>query len=136
MRKGHFIFETVLAIITAIFGLVALVSSMNSATPSDSVYLGALWLLVLGIAQVIHSFIMGGLFWRHLHIRKYLFIYWALSALDLIALYVNDETSNNSNLEALTILVFPLCLTAYLWFISYRVWKTVSSPMAKSLRLD
>lgn len=129
MHRGHYIFETVLISITLFCGLCSMLST-------EMIMFGYLWLFVLGVLQVAHSFVLGVLYWQNTDARKNIIIYWVLAAADLTVLLIDNKTSHNGVLQAATILVFPMCLAAYLWLITFLYKRAAFHPVAKSLRID
>lgn len=112
MKRSNYIFESVLIAITALLGLIAFFST-------DAILLGALWLIVLGALQVFHSIILAVNYWLNEGVRKSIIIYWCGVALNFILLFIGNETITSNNIEMVTLLVFPLMLAIYLWYISY-----------------
>jgi len=115
MKKGHFIFESILLGITAVIGFIALVSS-------DWVLIFAAWLIPLGALQVIHSIFIAANYWTYKRVPDCLTIYWILSALDLLLLYFGLTV-----LE-LTVFAFALLLAVYLLGITYYFKQGAEQP--------
>lgn len=112
MRTKHLIAESILILITLILG-----SGMAISGEWGLGFL--LWLQVLGISQVVHSFIIGALYWKHEMIRNWIIFYWIGVAFDFILMYINDTSIHDHAIAWFTLPVFPLILALYLWFITY-----------------
>ena len=112
MKRSNYIFESVLIIITAVLGFAALFSL-------DATILGALWLIVLGTLQVVHSLILGASYWSNENIKKSIIIYWCGVALNFSIMLIGNVFTRSDNVEIATILIFPLVLALYLWYITY-----------------
>ncbi len=112
MKRSNFVFESVLIGITAALGF-------NSLLSSDAIFLGALWLIVLGVLQVVHSLILGAFYWYDQRIQKSIIIYWCGVALNFSIMYIGKETATSGNVEIITIIIFPLMLALYLWYITF-----------------
>ena len=112
MKRSNYIFESVLIAITALLGFVTLFTF-------DAIILGGLWLFVLGALQVVHSLIVGINYWSNEGIQKSIIIYWCGVVLNFIIMLIGNETTLYNNMEIVTILVFPLMLAVYLWWITY-----------------
>ena len=112
MKRSNYIFESVLIAITAVLGFAALFSF-------DAVILGALWLIVLGTLQVVHSLILGASYWSNEAIQKSIIIYWCGVALNFSIMLIGNAITDSNNVEIATILIFPLVLALYLWYITY-----------------
>lgn len=112
MKRSNYIFESVLIAITALLGLIAFFST-------DAVFLGALWLIVLGVLQVVHSMIVGINYWSTEGIQKSIIIYWCGVVLNFMIMLIGNKTTLYNNAEMITILIFPLILAVYLWWIMY-----------------
>ena len=112
MKRSNYIFESVLIAITALLGLIAFFST-------DAIFLGALWLIVLGVLQVVHSMIVGINYWSAEGIQKSIIIYWGGVVLNFMIMLIGNKTTLYNNAEMITILIFPLMLAVYLWWIMY-----------------
>ena len=112
MKRSNYIFESVLIAITALLGFIAFF-------PTDAIFLGALWLIVLGALQVVHSLIVGINYWSNEGVQKSIIIYWCGVALNFIIILIGNKTTLSNNMEMVTILIFPLMLAVYLWWITY-----------------
>jgi hypothetical protein len=112
MKRSNYIFESVLIAITAVLGFAALFSF-------DATILGALWLIVLGTLQVVHSLILGASYWSNEAIQKSIIIYWCGVALNFSVMLIGNVITHSDNIEIATILIFPLILALYLWYITY-----------------
>ena len=112
MKRSNYIFESVLIAITALAGFIALFSF-------DGTILGALWLIVLGVLQVVHSLVVGINYWSHAGIQKSIFIYWCGVALNFAIMFFGNTMTRTNNIEMVTMLIFPLMLSVYLWWIMY-----------------
>lgn len=111
MKRSNYIFESVLIVITAVLGFAALFSF-------DAVILGALWVIALGALQVIHSLILAASYWSNEAIQKSIIIYWCGVALNFSLMLIGNAITDSENVEMATILVFPLILALYLWYIT------------------
>ena len=86
---------------------------------TDAIFLGALWLIVLGVLQVVHSMIVGINYWSAEGIQKSIIIYWGGVVLNFMIMLIGNKTTLYNNAEMITILIFPLMLAVYLWWIMY-----------------
>lgn len=127
MKRSNYIFESVLIAITALLGVIALLSE-------EAILLGALWLIPLGALQVFHSIFIAANYWSNEAVQKSIIIYWCGVALNFVIMFIGNETTSSNNIEMVTILLFPLMLAIYLWWITYayRV-KTVASEAVKKI---
>jgi hypothetical protein len=126
MKRSNYIFESVLIAITALAGFIALFSF-------DGTILGALWLIVLGTLQIFHSIIIGANYWSHEGVQKSIIIYWCGVALNFIIMFLGNTLTRSNNIEMVTMLIFPLMLAVYLWWITYayRVKPVALEPIEK-----
>ena len=126
MKRSNYIFESVLMAITALLGFIALFST-------EAILLGALWLIPLGALQVFHSIFIAANYWSNEGVQKSIFIYWCGVALNFAIMFFRNEMTSSNNIEMVTILIFPLMLAIYLWYITfaYRVKPVAPEPMEK-----
>jgi hypothetical protein len=126
MKRSNYIFESVLIAITALAGFIALFSF-------DGTILGALWLIVLGVLQVVHSLVVAINYWSHAGVQKSIFIYWCGVALNFIIMFLGTTMTRTNNIEMVTMLIFPLMLAVYLWWITYayKIKPVTEGPVEK-----
>jgi hypothetical protein len=108
MRTKHLITESILIIITLVFGVIALLH--------DDGGLGlALWWQVLGVSQVVHSILIGVFYSQDQKLIKWLTVYWIAVPIDLLLLVI----APNLVFGIIVFLVIPSILALYLWFITW-----------------
>jgi len=112
MKRSNFLFESVLMAVTAVLAFSALISE-------EAVFLGALWLIILGTLQVVHSLILGACYWLNERIRKSIIFYWIGVAVNFGVMFTGNRTILSDSVTLITVLIFPLILAAYLWYITY-----------------
>jgi len=122
MKKWNIWFESILIVLNAILGLLALIESNGnmSGPSSDAPILYFMWLIPLGGLQLLHSFLMGVAYWKMDRVRILLSIYWSLVALNFLFMWIGFETGVVDGIEMLTIVIIPNILAHFLWFITWR----------------
>lgn len=116
MKTSNYGLESALMMITAFLGLVSMLWR-------EAILLGALWLIPLGIIQVGHSVVIASAYWNKENIRRMIIIYWCGVALNFIFMFVANAFFFSGDFELVYLLIFPLMLSFFLWYITY-IFKT------------
>jgi hypothetical protein len=112
MKPGHFLFETLLIIITMMFGFRFFINSSNGLDFMA-------WLALLGILQVAHAFAITLLYRRHPLIFKAILIYWLIVGFEFILMYCSMRLAYSGLLGAFALPGLPVALALFLWWITW-----------------
>lgn len=120
--RSHFIFQAVLMSITLIAGIIIIIDK-------DYILMGAVWLFILGVLQVLHSFILGVMYRKEKRLIEFLLVYWFLSFTDLLLLFFVTQNQLGDFLFYVLIPAVPLGLAIYFWATTYIFYKIKLPPV-------
>jgi hypothetical protein len=125
MSAGDKMFENLLFGMTIFLGIVVLINI-------EAIFGFMIWLFLLGVLQVLHSFVIALGYWKNEKIRKGIVVYWILAGVNLLVLFQAEMGITVGDLDyfgfVMFFLIMPLSLATYLWWFTlhFRKQKVLS----------
>jgi len=116
MKRGHFIFESILIGFTILAGI--------TAPNADDAYIGlGIVMIPLGMLQVFHAAWISGRERTNKFLKKLLSIYWIAVIFDLLIVFSGMNFIHTDWILFLFFPLLPLCLAVFLWVITWIGWR-------------